>query len=158
MSRPLSAVLLTLAASVALSGCFTPRAKVAPSAAVLEARKRVEQKTQPCLAMQLADVSPTEATFPYDSAELDEAGARKVGRVAAFLACHAATPVVVLPSADSHGDKAHQAELATQRAQAVTAALRAGGAKDAVIHMLAMGAEDTVAGPHVVVHASGRGW
>lgn len=158
MSRPLLSAVLLLTASAALTGCLTPTAKVRPSAAVLEARKGVREKAQPCQAMQLSEVSPAQATFPFDDSVLDEGGAHAVSRVAAFLACHPQTPVVVLPSADSHSDKAHQEDLAGRRAQAVASALRAGGAKDAVIRIVAMGAADPVSGPHVVIQAAGRGW
>jgi outer membrane protein OmpA-like peptidoglycan-associated protein len=155
--RHLAAALVALAAPLALSACLTPKAKAPPSAAVLEARKGEGHKAVPCQATQLADVSPATASFPFDDSLLDDEGQRAVRGVAAYLACHPQTPVVVSPSADKHGDDAHQKDLAGRRAQAVLAALRANGSQ-AVVHALAPGAADPVAGPHVVINAAGRGW
>jgi outer membrane protein OmpA-like peptidoglycan-associated protein len=158
MSRALASAAVVLAAAGLLSGCLTPKARPAPSGAVLEARKGVGQKPPSCKSQALADVSPALASFPFDDSLLDEEGARRVSQAADWLACHPGTPVVVLPSADSHGTPEHQKDLAGRRAQAVMAALRADGANQAVVHMLAMGAADPVAGPHVVIRAAGRGW
>jgi outer membrane protein OmpA-like peptidoglycan-associated protein len=157
MSRRYLAALVALCAPLALSACLTPKAKAPPSAAVLEARKGVGQKVVPCQAAQLADVSPAMASFPFDDSLLDEEGQKAVRDVSAYLACHPQTPVVVLPSADKHGDDAHQKDLVGRRAQAVLAALRADGSQ-AVVHMLAAGSADPVAGPHIVINAAGRGW
>jgi outer membrane protein OmpA-like peptidoglycan-associated protein len=158
MSRRHAAALLALCAPLALSACLTPRAKVAPSAAVIEARKGAGKKPPSCQQAQLADVSPAMASFPFDDSLLDEEGQRAVRDVAGFLACHPQTAVVVLPSADKHGDAAHQKDLAARRAQAVLAALRDDGASKAVVHMLAMGAADPQTAPHIVINAAGRGW
>ena len=158
MSRRHAAALLALCAPLALSACLTPRARPAPSAAIVEARKGVGKKVVPCQASQLADVSPALASFPFDDSLLDEEGQQALRDVAGFLACHPQTAVVVLPSADKHGDAAHQKELASRRAQAVLAALRDDGATKAVVHMLAVGAADPETAPHIVINAAGRGW
>jgi outer membrane protein OmpA-like peptidoglycan-associated protein len=155
--RHLAAALIALAAPLALSACLTPKAKAPASAAVLEARKGVGQKVVPCQATPLADVSPAMASFPFDDSVLDAEGQRAVRGVAAYLACHPQTPVVVSSSADKHGDDAHQKDLAGRRGQAVLAALRADGSQ-AVVRMLAPGAADPVSGPHIVISAAGRGW
>jgi len=158
MSRRLAAALVALAAPLALSACLTPKAKPPPSAAIVEARKGVGQKAPPCAATQLTDVSPAMASFPFDDSLLDEEGQRAVRGVAQFLSCHPGIQIVVLPSADKHGDDAHQKDLVGRRAQAVLAALRADGAASATVHMLAPGAADPVSAPHVVINAVGRGW
>jgi outer membrane protein OmpA-like peptidoglycan-associated protein len=157
MSRRLAAALVALAAPLVLSACLTPKAKAPPSSAVLEARKGVGKKVVPCQVAKLDDVSPALASFPFDDSLLDDEGQKAVRDVAGFLACHPQTPVVVLPSADKHGDAAHQKDLVGRRAQAVLAALRADGSQ-ATVHMLAPGAADPVAGPHIVINAAGRGW
>lgn len=158
MLRPLVPALVLLAASTALAGCLTPRVKVAPSRAVVEARKGVGQKTQACQPGQLSDVSPALASFGFDETALDVEGRRTVARVAAWLACHPGVPVVVLPGGDNHGAAEHQKDLAVKRAETVVAALRAAGAGSAVVHTLAPGAPDTVTGPHLVIQAAGRDW
>jgi outer membrane protein OmpA-like peptidoglycan-associated protein len=158
MSRALVSVLLVLASSAALAGCLTPHARPAPSAAVADARKGVGQKAQACSAIQLSEISPALASFPFDDSRLDEEGARRVSAVAAWLACHPGTPVVIMPGADNHGTDEHRKDLAGRRSQAVLAALRADGATSAVVHALAMGAADPVTGTHVVIQAQGRGW
>jgi outer membrane protein OmpA-like peptidoglycan-associated protein len=151
------ALILPLAA-LALSGCLTPHAKVAPSSAVLAARAGVGAKPGSCQVGKLQDVSPTVATFPFDDAVLDEAGARSLARAAAWLTCTPGVPAVVIATADNHGDEAHRKDLAARRAQATLAALRGAGAKDAVIHLVAPGGADPVTGPHLIIQADGRGW
>jgi len=158
MSRRLATALLALAAPLALSACLTPKAKAPPSPAIVEARKGIGQKPPPCQATRLEDVSPAQASFPFDDSLLDEEGQRAVRGVANFLSCHAGVPVVVLPSADKHGDAAHQKDLVGRRAQAILGALRDAGASSAVVHMLSPDAADPVTGPHVVINAVGRGW
>jgi outer membrane protein OmpA-like peptidoglycan-associated protein len=157
MSRPPLPILLAIAAVLPLGGCLTPHAKPGPSAAVVEARKGEGRKTLTCQAT-LADVSPSLASFPFDASLLDEEGTRQVSAVAAWLACHPGTPVVITPSAERHGTPEHQKDLAGRRAQAVLAALRADGASSTVVHALALGAADPLTGPHVVIQAQGRGW
>jgi outer membrane protein OmpA-like peptidoglycan-associated protein len=156
-SRTLAAALLALALP-ALSACLTPHAQPAPSTAVAEARKGAGAKPAACQVGALADVSPTVATFPFDDPKIDEVGTRRLTAAVAWLACNPGVPVVILPTADNHGTAQHMQELAVQRAQAVVAALRALGAKDAVIHSLAPAAADPVTGPHLVIQADGRGW
>lgn len=159
MSRhsPAPALLLCLAA-VALSGCLTPRVKPTPSAAVVVARKGAGVKPAACQVGALADVSPTVATFPFDDPALDDVGLRRLTKAVAWLNCNAGVPVVIVPTADNHGTPQHQKDLAASRGQAVVAALRTLGAKDAVVHSLALGSPDTVSGPHLVIQADGRGW
>jgi outer membrane protein OmpA-like peptidoglycan-associated protein len=154
----IGAAILLMGAAMALTGCLTPKAKAPPSAAILEARKGAGQKAAPCQSARLEDVSPTSATFPFDDSLLDEMGQQRLRKVAAYLACHPQTPVVVLPSADHHLDEAHQKDLAGRRAQAVTQALRAEGGDKAVVRMLAMGAADPLTEPHILIRAEGRGW
>jgi outer membrane protein OmpA-like peptidoglycan-associated protein len=158
MVRRLLTAALVMLAAAALSGCLTPHAKVAPSAAVVAARAGAGTKAAACPAGKLEGVSPTTATFAFDKAELDAVGARRLAGVAAWLACNPGVEVVVLASADNHGDEAHQRDLAAARAHAAAAALRADGAKAAVIRMPAPGAADPLSEPHVLVQAAGRGW
>ena len=154
----LSALLALSFAGLALTGCLTPREKVAPSAAVLAARAGAGAKSDACRGVDLASVSPALATFPFDKAELDDVGTERVTAVAGWLACHPATEVVVIPGSDGHGDAAHQNDLASRRASAVTTALRGLGAKQAVVRQVALGAPDPLTGPHVLIRAIGRGW
>lgn len=158
MSRALAIAFCLSAAATGLAGCLTPSAKVKPSPAVLEARHSAASKAETCQATPLAEVSPTSTDFPYDDSVLDRAGKQRLARVAQWLACHPQTRVVILPSADKHGDAAHQKDLAARRAQAAIAELRAAGATAAVIQTLEPGAADPVTGPHVVIEAAGRGW
>jgi len=158
MLRPFASALVLLAAAPALGGCLTPKVKVAPSRAVLEARKGVGEKAKACQVGALTDVSPALASFGFDETTLDVEGQRTIDRVAAWLACHPGTPVVVLPGGDNHGAAQHQKDLALQRGQAAVAALRAAGATAAVIHVLAPSAPDTLTGPHLVIQAAGRDW
>ncbi|MFL5298452.1 MAG: OmpA family protein [Phenylobacterium sp.] len=158
MFRRLAAPVVLCLAAAALAGCLTPHAKDTPSPAVLAARAGAGAKAQPCQVGKLADVSPALATFPFDESQLDEDGAKAVSKVAAWLACNPGVQVVVLPSADNHGDAAHRKDLASRRGQAVLAALRADGATGAVIRMMAVGAADPLSEPHVLIRAAGRGW
>jgi outer membrane protein OmpA-like peptidoglycan-associated protein len=158
MLRPFASALLLLAAAPALSGCLTPKVSPPPSRAVLEARKGVGQKAKACQGGALADVSPALASFGFDETALDIEGRRTIDRVAAWLACHPGTAVVVLPGGDNHGPAEHQKDLAVQRGQTVVASLRAAGASAAVIHTLAPSAPDTLTGPHLVIQAAGRDW
>jgi outer membrane protein OmpA-like peptidoglycan-associated protein len=159
MARRFAApALLLIFAAVTLSGCLTPRVTPRPSAAIVTARKGAGAKPAACQLGDLARVSPTVATFPFDDATIDETGNRRLAAAAAWLNCNPGVPVVVAPTADNHGTAQHQKDLAVSRAQAVTAALRALGARSAVIHALALGGADPVSGPHLIVQADGRGW
>jgi outer membrane protein OmpA-like peptidoglycan-associated protein len=157
MSIRRSAILVAVAA-LPLAGCLTPHAKAPPSAAVIAARAKAGARPAGCRPGAPQDVSPTTATFPFDAAQLDEVGAGRLARVAAWLACNDGVQVVVSPSADNHGGAEHQAALAADRAQAVAARLRADGATAAVIRLLPPGAADAAAEPHVLILAAGRGW
>jgi outer membrane protein OmpA-like peptidoglycan-associated protein len=152
----LSAVLCLTA--VSLSACLTQRVTVPPSAAVVAARSGAGARPASCQVGKLQDVSPTLARFPFDDATLDDVGAQGLARAAAWLACTPGVPVVVIPTADNHGDEAHRKDLAARRAQATLTALRGAGAKNAVVHLLAPGAADPVSGPHLIINADGRGW
>ena len=158
MLRPLARAAILCLIAVGLSGCLTPRAKVAPSAAVLQARKGAGTKSAACPAGDLATLSPTIATFPFDDAVVDDVGIRALKTAAAWLNCHPGVPVVIIATADNHGTAEHQKALILQRAQATLATLRAQGAADAVIHTPAIGTPDPVSGPHLLIQADGRGW
>src|SRR5258706_5213781 len=156
MSSRLAASAVLGLCAVTLSACLTPRARVGPSPAVIAARGGAGVRPASCQVGKLDDVSPTLASFPFDDATLDAVGARGLARAAAWLTCTPGVPVVVIPTADNHGDEAHRKDLATRRAQATLAALRSAGAKDAVVHLLAPGAADPVSGPHLVIKADCR--
>jgi outer membrane protein OmpA-like peptidoglycan-associated protein len=157
LRKPLSqALLIGLALAPALAGCTT-RVKPAPSPAIVAARAGAGHKPAACGSDQLADVSPTAATFGFDLAELSEAGQRRVARAAAWLKCNPAAEAVILPSAQSRGKPAHEAELAAQRGQAVEKQLRALGVQN-VVRIIQAGATDPVQGPHLLIQAADRGW
>lgn len=156
--RRLAAPALFILAAVSLGGCLTPSAKPTPSAAVAEARKAAGVKPAACQGGDLAAVSPTVATFPFDDPKLDDVGTRRLTAAVAWLNCNPGVPVTIVPTADNHGTAQHMQELAVQRGQAVQAALRSLGAANAVIHNLAPNAKDPVTGPHLVIQADGRGW
>ena len=100
MLRPLARAAILCLIAVGLSGCLTPRAKVAPSAAVLQARKGAGTKSAACPAGDLATLSPTIATFPFDDAVVDDVGIRALKTAAAWLNCHPGVPVVIIATAD----------------------------------------------------------
>jgi outer membrane protein OmpA-like peptidoglycan-associated protein len=160
MSRraPIFALAASLACAVALAGCLTPHVKPALSQAVVQARAGAGQKAAACPAEALATVSPVEVGFGFDDATVSEVGRQRLAAAARWLACNPKVPVVIAPNADRHGDAAHQSDLASRRAEAVTAELRSQGAKDAVIQTLARGAPDPVTAPHLLITAKGRGW
>jgi outer membrane protein OmpA-like peptidoglycan-associated protein len=153
----LPAILVGLAIAPLLSGCLTPRVKPAPSPAIVAARAGAGQKGAACGADQLADVSPTAATFGFDLVELSEAGQQRLARAAAWLKCNPATEVVILPGAQSRGKPDHEKDVAIRRGQAVQAALRALGVQN-VLRIMTPGAPDPVQGPHLVIQAADRGW
>jgi len=148
---------MSLACATTLSGCLTPRAKPAPSAAVEQARARVGVKTGACALGDLASVSPVNVGFGFGDAKLDQAALRKVAEAADWLKCNPGVQVAILPAADGHGTAAQQQALAASRAKAVVDQLRSLGAQP-VIHTLAEGAPDPVTAPHLVILAQGRGW
>jgi outer membrane protein OmpA-like peptidoglycan-associated protein len=157
LTLPLRLTILALAVP-ALAGCLTPTAKPAPSAAIVAARQGIGARPAGCPAGALATISPLVATFPFDEAALDQEGRARLRTAADWLTCNAGVPVSILPTADNHGDAAHKLALASARGQAVLDALRAAGAKTAVVHIAAPGATDPLTGPHLVIQADGRGW
>ena len=146
-----------LAIAPLISGCVTQRAAPTPSAAVVAARAGAGHTTAACGGDQLADVSPTAATFGFDLAEISEAGQHRLARAAAWLKCNPTTEVVILPGAESRGKPDHERDVATRRGQAVQTALRAAGVQN-VLRIMAPGAADPVQGPHLVIQAADRGW
>ena len=157
MSRRLAAAALLLCLP-ALSACMTPRVKPTPSTAVVAAPARAGARPASCQVGKLEDISPVLASFPFDDATLDAEGGRRLAAAAAWVTCTPGVPVVIIATADNRGDDAHRKDLTTKRAQAALAALRAAGAKDAVVHTLAPGAPDPIKGPHLIINADGRGW
>jgi outer membrane protein OmpA-like peptidoglycan-associated protein len=154
----ISALAVSLACAAALSGCLTPHVQPALSQAVVQARAGAGAKPAACPSSDLATISPVEIAFGFDEATLPEVGHSRLADAARWLACNRQVPVVIAPAADRHGDAAHQADLASRRAQAVEGDLRSQGAKDAVIQTLAAGAPDPMTAPHLVINARGRGW
>jgi outer membrane protein OmpA-like peptidoglycan-associated protein len=150
------ALLISLAFAPVLAGCTT-RVKTAPSPAIVAARARAGQRPAACGADQLADVSPTAATFGFDLPDLSEAGSQRLARAAAWLKCNPAVEAVVLPSAQSRGKPDHEKDLATRRGEAVQAALRAAGVQN-VVRIVAPGGPDPLTVQHLVIQAADRGW
>ncbi|MBS0334279.1 MAG: hypothetical protein JSS35_16040 [Proteobacteria bacterium] len=156
--RGLTTFATLLACAFALSACLTPHAQPKPSPAVLEARGRVGAKPAACAPGGLDAISPVQVGFPFDDAQMPDAGARRLAAAARWLSCNPGVEVAILPSADNHGDTAHQDDLAQRRAQATVATLRDLGATAAVLHITRRGGADPIATPHLVIEASGRGW
>lgn len=155
--RSLAAAALALCAcAAAVSGCTTPRAEPKPSSAVVEARARLHATAAACLPG--ADISPVTVAFAFDEATVTEDGQRNLQAAVKWLACNPGVETVILPEADAHGDDAHLAGLASQRAQAAQDMLRTLGAKEGVVRIVARGKPDPVTGPHLVIRAVGRGW
>src|SRR3954454_22521572 len=126
MSRcaPIPALAASLVCAAALAGCLTPHVKPTLSQAVVQARAGAGQKAAACPTDALASVSPVDVGFGFDDATLSEVGRQRLAAAAHWLSCNPKVPVVIAPNADRHGDAAHQADLASRRAQAVTAELR----------------------------------
>ena len=156
LRRPLAP--LVLVACLSLAGCLTPKVQPPPSAAILAARAALNAKPATCQPGGLDALSPLLVGFPYDEAQMPEAGTKRLTEAARWLSCNPGTEVVILPSADGRGDAAHMEALATKRAQATLETLRSLGAASAVIHILARNATDPVSTPHLVIQAAGRGW
>ena len=158
LRRALPALAIGLACATALSGCLTPRAQPAPSPAVLDARARVGAKAAACAAEGLDAISPVNVGFAFDDPAITPAGKTRLAAAARWLACNPTIEAVIQPDADHHGPVAHLNDLATQRAQAVKTQLRALGAANTVIRILARGGSDPVTAPHMLIIAEGRGW
>ena len=154
---PAPALAGVLLSALALSGCMTPHVEPAPSQAILQARAHTDQ-TATCKPGGLEAISPIDASFPFDDAQISEAGQQRLTAAAHWLVCNPGVAVVIRPDADNHGDAAHMSDLAGRRAHAVADDLRHLGATAPVIHMLARGAADPVTEPHLVINATGRGW
>jgi outer membrane protein OmpA-like peptidoglycan-associated protein len=157
LRSPLARTLLIgLAFAPVLAACTT-RVKPAPSPAIVAARAGAGHKPAACGADQLADISPTAATFGFDVADLSEAGRQRLARAAAWLKCNPAAEAVILPSAQSRGKPDHEKELAVRRGEAVKAALRALGVQND-LQIAAPGAPDPLSVQHLVIQAADRGW
>lgn len=154
---PITAAVL-LAAALALAGCLTPHATPNPSAAILEARAGAVAKPATCTPGGLDAISPVQVGFPFDDAQVPAAGQNRLAAATRWLLCNPGVEVSILPSADNHGDEAHQNDLAKRRAQATVDTLRAQGATAAVLHIAPRDGADPIATPHLVIQASGRGW
>jgi outer membrane protein OmpA-like peptidoglycan-associated protein len=154
----ISALAATLVSAAALTGCLTPKVQPALSQAVVQARAGAGAKSAACPSSDLGAISPLEVAFGFDEATVPEVGHTRLAAAARWLACNPRVQVVIAPTADRHGDAAHQSDLASRRAQAVEGELRSQGAKDAVIQTLAAGAPDPVSAPHLLINAKGRGW
>jgi outer membrane protein OmpA-like peptidoglycan-associated protein len=155
---PISVLAVSLVCAVALSGCLTPHAQPTLSQAVVQARAGAGQKAAACPGDALSAISPVDIGFGFDDATVSEVGRTRLADAARWLACNPKVQVVVAPNADRHGEAAHQADLASRRAQAVIAELRGQGAKDVVIQTLARGVPDPMTAPHLLITAKGRGW
>src|SRR5437879_7965418 len=130
MSRSafLPAVVASMICATTLSGCLTPPAKPAPSAAILQARAGQGAKPAACAVADLATLSPVNVGFGFEDTQVDEVAQRKLTTAADWLKCNPGVEVVIKPAADSHGTPAHQEQLAHARATAVTGPPRAPGA------------------------------
>jgi outer membrane protein OmpA-like peptidoglycan-associated protein len=154
----LSGLASALLCAAGLSACLTPQIKPPPSAAVLEARASAQAKPAACAPGGLEQVSPLDAEFGYDDAEMSPLGLKRLTAAARWLTCNPGVEVVIRPDADQHGDAAHLDALAQARAKAVADKLRELGATAATLRILARGGADPVTAPHLVVNATGRGW
>ncbi|THD64770.1 hypothetical protein [Phenylobacterium sp.] len=156
--RTLSGALAVLALAAGLSGCTTPVENPGTSQAILDARASAKARGAGCTAGGLESISPVGADFPFDDAQVTEVGLKRLQAAAHWLGCNPGVEVVILPQADSRGEKAHLDDLAKRRADAAALVLRDAGAKDAVIRIVARDAPDPVTAPHLVISARGRGW
>ena len=156
--RRLTALAALAAAAVTLSGCLTAHVQPKPSAAILEARAGAVAKPAACVSGGLDAVTPVQVGFPFDNDQMPDAGVKRLAVATRWLLCNPGVEVVILPSADSHGDEAHMNDLARRRAEATVATLRAQGATAAVLHITQRGGADPIATPHLVIQANGRGW
>jgi outer membrane protein OmpA-like peptidoglycan-associated protein len=150
--------LVALALAASLGGCTTPVENPATSQAILDARASAKARGAGCTAEKLETLSPVDADFPFDDAQVTDVGRRRLEAAAHWLGCNPGVEVVILPQADSRGEKAHLDELAKHRADATAQVLRDAGAKAAVIRIVARDATDPMTGPHLVIDARGRGW
>jgi len=158
MRRAFSVLAAGLLCATALSGCFTPRVKPAPSPAILDARARVGAKAAACPTEGLDAVSPVAVGFAFDDGAITPAAQTRLAAAAKWLSCNPGVEAVIQPDADHHGSDAHMNELAQQRAAAVQTQLRALGAAATVIRTLPRGAKDPVTAPHMVLLVEGRCW
>lgn len=156
--RALIALAVSLACATALSGCMTPRVQPVTSSAILDARARIGAKAAACPTEGLEALSPVNVGFAFDDPAITPAGQIRLAAAARWLACNPTVEAVIQPDADHHGPVTHLNDLATQRAQAVQTQLRALGAANTVIRILARGGTDPVAAPHMLIIAEGRGW
>jgi outer membrane protein OmpA-like peptidoglycan-associated protein len=151
----LAAILLCAAG---LSACLTPHAKPTPSAAILESRAGAKAHAAACAPGGLEAISPLDADFAFDDAEISPLGLTRLTAAVRWLGCNPGVEVVIRPDADNHGDKAHLDAMAASRAKAVADKLRDLGATAATLRIVARGAPDPVSAPHLVIIAAGRGW
>jgi outer membrane protein OmpA-like peptidoglycan-associated protein len=156
--RALVSGLALAALSLGLSGCTTPRITPPPSAAIVEARAAVGVKAAACKPGGLDQISPLDADFAFDNAEITPLGGRRLADAARWLACNPGVEVVIKPDSDNRGEAAHLNALSEARAKAVADKLRELGATGPTLHILARGAADPVTTPHLLINATGRGW
>jgi outer membrane protein OmpA-like peptidoglycan-associated protein len=150
---------LLLAGAMTLVGCQTQTVRPVPSKAIAQALAAAKTQTGPtCAANNLADISPLGVDFPYDAAEMSTVGQRRLAAAAAWLKCNPGVEATIIPSADNHGDAAHQNQLATQRAQATVETLRALGATAVILHITPRDGADPLTTTHLLIKANGRGW
>lgn len=155
---PVARLAVALLCATALSGCLTPHIRPPPSAAVLQARAAAAARPAACTPGGLEELSPLNADFAFDEAEISPIGLKRLTEAAHWLGCNPGVEVVILPDADARGDAAHQQTLAQDRAKAVADKLRELGATAATLRILPRGAPDPLTAPHLVIKAAGRGW
>jgi outer membrane protein OmpA-like peptidoglycan-associated protein len=156
--RTLSSLAMAGLLAAGLSGCLTPHIQPPPSAAIVEARAAVGAKAAACKPGGLDEITPLNADFAFDDAEITPAGARRLADAAHWLGCNPGVEVVIKPDSDNRGDQAHLSALTQARAKAVADRLRELGATSAVMRTLAQGSADPVTAPHLLINATGRGW
>jgi len=156
--RALLSGLALAALSFGLSGCLTPHIQPPPSAAVAEARAAAGAKAGACKPGGLDQVSPLNADFVFDEAEISPPGVRRLADAARWLACNPGVEVVIKPDSDNRGEEPHLNALAQARAKAVADKLQELGATGATLRILARGGADPVTAPHLLINATGRGW
>jgi outer membrane protein OmpA-like peptidoglycan-associated protein len=156
--RALLSGLALAALSLGLSGCLTPRIQPQPSAAIVEARAAVGARTAACKPGGLDQVSPLDADFVFDEAEISPPGVQRLTNAARWLNCNPGVEVVIKPDSDNRGEVAHLNALSEARAKAVADKLRELGATGATLRILARGGADPVTAPHLLINATGRGW
>jgi outer membrane protein OmpA-like peptidoglycan-associated protein len=157
--RPLfSGLAVAVLCAAGLSACLTPHIQPPASTAIVQARAAARTKPAACMPGGLDQVSPVDAVFAFDASEISPQGGQRLAIAARWLTCNPGVETVILTDGDNHGADAHLDALANARGKAVADRLRELGATAGTLRILSRGGADPVTTPHLVIHATGRGW